>query len=128
MSGEQLATLLLAVFAGAGASLVTGLLSRPKVTAEASAAHAGGEVSISGDAREWARTFAEKAEHAEQRAEKAELRAKAAEVQLERVDARCDELDTQLVRLSRYTNMLQRAMRDNGIDVPEPPFELPDFQ
>ena len=41
MSGEQLATLLLAVFAGAGASLVTGLLSRPKVTAEASAAHAG---------------------------------------------------------------------------------------
>lgn len=132
MSSDQFITLLVALFGGAAASLVTGLLGRPKLNAEARATQAGGEVSISGDAREWAKTFATRAEHAEQRAdeaeekaEHAEARARATIAQLERVEARCDELEANYIKLSRYTAVLLDTMKHSGMNPPEPPFELP---
>lgn len=114
MTSDQIVTLIVAVVAACGAAMVTGLLTRPKVKAEAGAAEAGGQVAISGDAREWAREFALRATAADQRAQNAE--AKVADV-----ERRCDELDDKFRALVVYTQQLQGEVVRLGGHPPKPP-------
>lgn len=124
MTSEQIVTLLLAIVAASGTSIVTGLFGMPKLRAESKATQTGGEVAISGDAREWAKTFADRAEKAEDRADKAEARAERAEEHAEQLDTRCDELEAKLLRLAAYTRSLQAEMTTHGWTPPEPPPDL----
>lgn len=114
MTSDQIVTVIVAVIAACGAALVTGLVTRPKLRAEAGAAEAGGQVAISGDAREWAREFALRATAADQRASQAE--AKVADV-----ERRCDELDDKFRALVIYTQRLQReVVHLGGHPIPPP--------
>lgn len=126
----QILALILAIFGGAGASLITGWLTRPKTKADAGLAIATGEVAISGDAREWAREFASRAAAAEARAGAAETRASAAEdradaadQRYDAADQRCDEIERKFDLLVGYTRLLQRelgAVSDHPIQPPPP--------
>lgn len=120
-------TLLLAVVAACGASLVTGHYSKPKVKAEGFQAEAAGEVALSGDARAWAQLFAERAERAEarataaeQRAAVAEQRARDAEEHAEDALTRCDDTDARFLKLANYTAALQ-TWAAGPRDAPRPP-------
>lgn len=114
MNSDQIITIIVAVVAACGAAMVTGLMTRPKVRAEAGAAEAGGQVAISGDAREWAREFALRATAADQRAQNAE--AKVADV-----ERRCDELDEKFRALVVYTQQLQGEVVRLGGHPAKPP-------
>src|SRR3954454_14885848 len=97
-----------------GASMVTGLMARPKTKAEAGATQAGGEVAISGDAREWAKEFAERARKAEERADTA--------------DKRCDEIEAEFTRFRtsviHHVRELRQEITNLGGHPPPPPPEL----
>lgn len=80
MDSGNITAILVAVFAGALASLATGYFSRPKTKAEAKKENATADVTMSGDAREWAQFWAQKAQEAEKRADDADARAEAAEI------------------------------------------------
>lgn len=121
-------TLLLAIVAASGTSIATGILTRPKMKADAKTAEATGEVAISGDAREWAKTFAERADKADARADEAEARAETAEhevaavkVELKDCKEQCEVLATRLDNWQVYAVRLQRDLEAQGIAVPPPP-------
>lgn len=131
MSSDQILALLVAIVGGVGASLVTGMLSRPKVKAEAGSLHATGETTISGDARAWAAQFAEQAKAAGERAEKSDAKAKAAELRAERaeekaddVSERLDSLEVKLIAFVNYTTQLQGEIRRLNGYPPSPPAAL----
>ena len=124
MSSELIVTILVAAFAGSVASIIRGMFGMPKLRAEARVAGATGEVSISGDAREWAKTFADRAEKAEGRAEKAEGRAERAEAHADELDTRCDELEAKLVKLANYTRLLRAEMVAMNGNPPPIPADL----
>jgi len=121
VTGQTIVTVLLAVVGGAGASIITGLFGMPQVRAGAKATEATGEVAISGDAREWAKTFADRAERAEARADKADERADAVEQELEDCKQRCEAVETRLDNWMAYARRLQVALERQNIAVPPPP-------
>lgn len=125
MSSEQVVAIIIAVIAAVGTSLVTGILARPRTRAEARATDASGEVSVSGDAREWARDFAVRADKAEERANVAERRADAASERADLASRRCDDLERKIDLLVDYTGVLQRAITEaTGRPAPRPPRAL----
>ena len=118
MSPESSAIIAVAVaILSAIGTLVNALLSRPKMSAEAKAADTGGEVAISGDAREWVREFRQDARLANEQATAAAERAKAAE-------ERIDELEDKMDLLVDYARTLQVAIVDLGGHPPNPPEDL----
>lgn len=121
MSSDQIVTLLVAVMAGAGASLVTGFFGMPQMRAGAKSTKATGEVSISGDAREWAKTFADRADRSDARALAAEQDAAEVKEKLEECEDRCDALEARLDNWQAYAARLQRDLEAQGIAVPPPP-------
>ena len=92
---DQVLILIGALFAGAGGSLITGLVTRPKTNAEARQGNAGAEVSLSSDARAWAEEF---------RAEAADARmvAAAAEAKVDAAIGYIHELRRELVALGGH--------------------------
>lgn len=129
MTSDQILTLLLAIVAASGTSLITGMFGRPRLRAEAGKFKSDGEVAVSGDAREWAKQFALQAQTAETRAGRAEERADAVEglaerarLRAEHAEDRCDELETQVLAVSAYARVLRDQMLRHGwTNVPEPP-------
>lgn len=125
---ELVVTGILAIFGGAGASLVAGLLAKPKTKAEARQLQKAGEVAVSAEAREWARDFARRTEHAEQRAVAADQRAEAAEHRAEtaeqRAEVRCDELESSLIECYGYVRLLREQIRHLGEQPPPLPVRL----
>jgi hypothetical protein len=117
VTGAQILTLFLAVVAACGASLVTGLLTRPKTKAEAEGIAVTGEVAISGDARAWAKQFAERAATADARAQRAEDKA-------EEIERRCDDLENKFGLLVTYTRSLQGEITTLGGHPSPPPTAL----
>lgn len=114
---QAIVTGLLAIFAGAGASLVQGWMNKPKTTAETSQMHTATEVSVSAEAREWARDFGQRAKNAETRAEHAEQRA-------EKAEARVDELEAGLIECYGYVRLLREHYRQHGETAPALPVRL----
>lgn len=110
LANPEILTVILAVIAATGASLMTGLLTRPKMSAEAKAVSAGGEVALSTDARAWAETFRQQAERAEKKADEAERR--------------CDALEQRMNAFVPYALTLQRQVRTLGGNPVEPPAAL----
>lgn len=110
-------TCLVGIFGGAGGSLISGLLSKPKTRAEADQLQTAASVSVSAEAREWARDFATRAERAEQRAEHAEARADLAE-------ERVDELEGNLIECYGYVRQLREQVRQLGKQPPPLPARL----
>lgn len=107
---EVVVTGILALFGGAGASLIAGWLAKPKTKAEAQQLQAAGEVALSGEAREWARQFAGRTSHAEERAERAE--------------GRVDELEAALIECYGYVRQLRDHYRERGETPPPLPVRL----
>ena len=107
----------LSIFGGAGASLIAGWLARPKTRAEADQVQTAAEVSVSQEAREWARDFGARADRAEQRAEHAEQRADDAE-------ERVDELEAVLIECYGYVRSLREVIRQSGKTPPPLPLRL----
>lgn len=104
---NDVVTIIAAVVTACGASLIQGMFSRPKVSAEAQAQMAAAVgtssrsgVDISADAREWARLMSE-------RAEKAEVKA-------DRCSQKVDELEHRLDHLEDYNRLLIRQIVDSG--------------
>lgn len=115
--GDQILTVMLGIIAAVGASLVTGLVSRPKMKAEAGAAETGGQVNISGDARAWAQQFADQAAAAG-------LRADAAERKADAIGDRLDDVEDKMDHFANYCRTLQREIISLGGHPPPPPAEL----
>ena len=84
--GDNATGLLIAVFGGAASSLAAGYFARPKTKGEAAAANATADVTMSGDAREWANFWAQKAQEAESKNAACEEKADAAEKRTEQVE------------------------------------------
>ena len=124
MSSELIVTILVAAFAGSVASIIRGMFGMPKLIADKKASATSGEVAISGDAREWAKTFADRAEKAEARAEKAESRAERAEQHADDLDARCDEAEAKMLKLVNYARLLRAEMVAMGGHPPDVPADL----
>lgn len=117
---SQLLTLLVAVFGGAVAALITGLLTRPKTQADAEASRAAADVAVSGDSRAWAQfwadaakaadekatAFQQRADDAEARAEEAEEHAAAAQRAAARAHRRCDALEEHCRQLGQQITVL----------------------
>jgi hypothetical protein len=131
----EIAVAILGVAGSIVVAYITSRATRPKVNAEATAATTGGEVAISGDAREWAKTFAERADRAESKAQAAEERADAAEAAVDEVRTRCDEAiaavnkrvaarDQKINDLVAYVFTLQRQVRMAGEVPADPPASL----
>jgi folate-dependent phosphoribosylglycinamide formyltransferase PurN len=114
---QAVITGILAIFAGAGGSLVSGFLRRPKTRAEADNLETAGVVSMSAEAREWARDFAAGARQAQERAEAAEVRA-------EKADNRVDELEASLIECYGYVRQLREQIRQLGNQPPPLPSRL----
>lgn len=111
--------------AAIGVSLITNLVSRPKVKAEAGVADANAQVAISTDARGWATEFRDSAAKAEARAQKAEERADEADGRASAVEARMDALDHRFDLAIGYIRTLQREVAQaTGHNPPPPPVEL----
>jgi galactitol-specific phosphotransferase system IIB component len=115
---NQAATILLAIIAACGAAVVTGIFTRPKVSADARSSNINADVSLSADARAWAMTFQEQATRAEKRADAAEKRADEVEVEAvqareaaEACNERCDAMEIKLNLLMDYTTTLQGLLR-----------------
>lgn len=121
MSGQTIITVLLAVVAGSGASIITGLFTMPQVKAGAKTTRAEGEVAISGDAREWAKTFAEQAAKADKRADEAEDELEVVKRELRDCKIQCEELSTRLDNWQAYAVRMQVTLKAQGIAVPPPP-------
>lgn len=98
-------------------SLVAAWLARPKTKAEADNLNAAASVSVSADAREWARDFAQRAERAEERAIHAEQRAETA-------DERCDELEAGLIECYHLVRQMRDHYRQHGETPPALPVRL----
>lgn len=131
MDGSQILTLILSLCAASATALITGLLARPKTRAEANATNASGEVAISGDARAWAQTFAERAQasdaraqRAEERAEKAEKHAHDADVKADETADHLDDMESMLIAVANYATALQEEIIKMGGHPPPPPPEL----
>lgn len=114
---QAVITGILAIFAGAGASLAQGWLNKPKTTAEAGQLHTAAEVSVSAESREWARDFALRAKAAEDRAGLAEQRA-------EKAEERVDELEAGLIECYGYVRLLRDHYRQHGETAPPLPVRL----
>jgi hypothetical protein len=117
MHSSDLLTILLAIIAACGATLATGLLTRPKMRAEAKGIGITGDVAMSGEARAWAKTFADQASAADKRAERAEQKAT-------NLETRFDEIDVKFDLLVTYTRSLQAEIVRMGGHPPPPPPEL----
>jgi folate-dependent phosphoribosylglycinamide formyltransferase PurN len=107
----------LAIFAGAGGSLIQGWLNKPKTAAEAGNLHVAAEVSVSAESREWARDFAQRAKAAEDRAVLAEQRA-------EKAEERVDVLEAGLIECYGYVRLLRDHYRQHGETAPALPVRL----
>lgn len=105
MDSAQIVTIIVAVIAATGASLITALSTRPKISAEAKAANAGSQVSISADARAWAETF-------QKRADQADAKASAAELKAEEADERADQAEKSARECQRRMNTLESRLND----------------
>jgi len=129
-------TALIAVFGGAGASFIAALAARPKTTAEAEQLNAAASVSVSADARAWAKEFADRtaaaesradraedrAQRAEEHADEAERKADAAEAHAERLEVRADEQQAALVECWLYVRKLHDQVRSHDeTPIPVPP-------
>jgi hypothetical protein len=111
---QVIVTGVLAIFAGAGASLIQGWLNKPKTRAEAGQLHVAAEVSVSAESREWARDFAQRARNAEERAAHAE----------DRAEGRVDELEAGLIECYGYVRLLRDHYREHGETAPPLPVRL----
>lgn len=124
MGNPEILTVILAVIAATGASLATGLLTRPKMSAEAKAATAGGEVALSTDARAWAETFRQETAKAVIKAQAAEVRADQAEEEARALAVRVSELERRMNAVVAYVFTLQGQVRQAGQTPVEPPADL----
>lgn len=125
--GDQITTLIIALFGGAIAALIAGYFARPKTKGEAAQANANATVSLSSDAREWATLWMGKAEKADERARAAEARAEEA---IDKADAAEDHaalLDNQMAASVHYMRTLQEEIVRLGGTVPSPPYVLRDL-
>src|SRR4051794_22299605 len=93
---DQVLTAIIAVFSAITVTFIGGMFARPKVSAEAKASSAGGEVAYSADARAWAETF-------QKQAEQANVRATSAEDKARRAEERCDGMERKMDDLVTYT-------------------------
>lgn len=123
MSTETIVAVL-GVLGGVGGGIVAGWFTRPKVNAEARAADATGQVSISGSALEWTRVFAERADRAEEKAQAAEDRADAAEQKVDELTRKCERTDRKLDDCIGYVLTLQRQIRMTSEQPADPPSSL----
>lgn len=118
------AVALVGALSGALGSLARSWLARPKTRAEADNLNAAATVSISADAREWASTFAERADRAERRADQAEHRADQAERRADAAETAADNTQALIVKCYGYVRSLHAEIRDLGGTPPPPPAEL----
>lgn len=132
------AAALIGALSGAFASLARSWIARPKTQAEADNLNAAATVSISADAREWASTFADRADRAERRADQAEHRADEAEHRADQAERRADQAEHRadsaetsadnaqalIVKCYGYVRGLHAEIRDLGGTPPAPPPEL----
>ncbi len=124
----QVFTILLAVIAAVGASLVTGILARPKTKADADAVRTSAQVAVSADSREWvllwmgrATAAEEKAEHAEKAADTAQAEATEAKERARAAEQHVTLLTAEVVALRDYCRGLMTVMESAGMTVPPPP-------
>ena len=115
MSSEVIASIITALITAVGATLVTGVLGRPKMKAEATEILANTAVGLSKNAAEAAAT-------AELRAERAHARAEAAEETARVVNDRCDALQETINQLVRYVDILHDHWGSE--EIPDAPEEL----
>ena len=132
--GDNVTTLLVALFTSVGVSLVAGYFARPKTKGEAAQANANANVALSTEARQWAQVFITKADesetrakHAEERAEEANTRAEHAEERAENAEEQVTALDNKLTAAVVYMRTLQQALGRAGQSVPAPPLILRDM-
>lgn len=107
---NDLLTLIAAIIAATGASFVTGILTRPKTRADATASRANAEVTMSSEAREWTRMWVDAATRAQLKADHAELR--------------CDILEEHVALMIthiREQDALIRALQGKPLPFPELP-------
>lgn len=124
---DNVTTLIVALFAGAGGSLIAGYFARPKTRGEAAQANANATVSLSADAREWAQLWMKKADDAEERAKTAEARAEEANDKADDAEERVTDLDNKLAAAVSYMRTLKQEIDRAGGHVPEPPYILRDM-
>lgn len=115
--GDNVTGLLIAVFGGAAASLAAGYFSRPKTKAEANKENATADVSMSGDAREWANFWAKEAKEQQERADNAD-----ATVSWLRDEIRTKDND--LATMVRHIAIIEQFVEMNGGVVPPLPATL----
>jgi methyl-accepting chemotaxis protein len=132
------AVALIGALGGALGSVLRSWLARPKTRAEADKLNAAATVSISADARQWASTFAERADRAERRADQAEHRADEAEHRADEAEHRADQaedrarqaevkadnVETNLIRTYSYVRQLRETIVRLHGTPPAPPPEL----
>lgn len=122
-------TLVLALIGAVGASVATGLLTRPQMKANAGAQKATGEVALSSDARAWAETFRKEAADAKAEAAAAKAEATAARAEAADCEERMDALDDRfhsLLALTRDALRLLRALDEHTLSRLQIPADLAD--
>lgn len=112
-------------------SIRVAVLNRPKISAEANAANATGQTSMSADAREWAEDFREEAREARERANAAEVRSATAEERAlaasKRASAsedRLDALEDLMIQVVRHVGVLNAQIVELGGHPTPPPANL----
>lgn len=129
---------LIGALSGAFGSLARSWLARPKTKAEADNLNAAATVSLSAESREWASTFADRADRAERRADQAEHRADEAEHRADQAERRADQAEHRadaaettadnaqalVVKCYGYVRGLHAEIRRLGGTPPSPPSEL----
>lgn len=114
---QVVVTGILAMFGGAGASLIKGWLDKPKTQAGAVQMQTAAEVSVSAESREWVREFKERTDRAEERAQHAEERA-------EKAETRVDDLESLFIECYGYFRQLRDHYRQHGETPPALPMRL----
>ena len=111
------AAAMLSAFGLGGGALWVALINRPKMSAEASAATAAGETTVSADARAWAEFHSRETQEAKAEAKVARERATAAE---DRLDSLEDKFDL----IVGYVGNLKDQIVALGGDPMPPPRDL----
>lgn len=124
MNDTTTLAVVLSVIASVAVAIIAGLFNRPQVDAKARADKAGGEVALSGDAREWVIEFRQQAKDATDKAESAELRADAAEERAVETERRVKVVEDKFEALIMYCLTLQRQLRTAQIQPADPPASL----
>lgn len=125
--GDQITTLIVALFGGAIAALIAGYFARPKTKGEAAQANANATVSLSADAREWAQLWMTKADEAQKEAKEARAEAHEANLKADDAEDRVTELDSKMAAAVFYMRTLRDEIERKGGTVPEPPHVLRDM-